>query len=112
MADVFGDERPAFVGREMTKLHEQCVRATLGELKAMLAAGTIAKKGEFVIVVSGARAETGEAPRISERQLLEELVPSLPGSQAVDIVTRLTGAKKNDVYRTMLEVKGEGADEP
>jgi len=32
LADVFGKERDAFIGRELTKMHEQCVHATLGEL--------------------------------------------------------------------------------
>ena len=111
MADILGGARLAFVGREMTKLHEQCVRATLGELSTMLSSGEITKKGEFVVVVGGAAEVEGSGSTISSRDLLSELVTALPGSQAVDIVARLTGEKKNDVYRTMLELKSERGDE-
>ena len=36
MIDVFGKQRRAFVGRELTKMHEQCVLATLGEVRELL----------------------------------------------------------------------------
>ena len=34
MCRAFGDERPAFIGRELTKMHEQCIQGTLGSLRA------------------------------------------------------------------------------
>ncbi|MEE8538368.1 MAG: 16S rRNA (cytidine(1402)-2'-O)-methyltransferase, partial [Woeseiaceae bacterium] len=49
--EVLGAGRNAFIGRELSKLHEQCVSATLGDLQDMLADGQIAMKGEFVLVV-------------------------------------------------------------
>ncbi len=105
LIDAFGGERMAFIGREMTKLHEQCVRAPLGELAQMLADGRIPRKGEFVLVVAGApdQPERRDAP--PTRALLAELLEVLPGSQAVDVVARVTGERKNDVYRLMLELK-------
>jgi 16S rRNA (cytidine1402-2'-O)-methyltransferase len=48
-----GSERPAAICRELTKLHEQIVRATLGELAAAMADGSIPSRGEFVVVVGG-----------------------------------------------------------
>ncbi|MEQ9560927.1 MAG: 16S rRNA (cytidine(1402)-2'-O)-methyltransferase [Woeseiaceae bacterium] len=51
LATVLGSERPAFIGREISKQHEQCVSTTLGELQAMLSDKRIAEKGEFVIVL-------------------------------------------------------------
>jgi len=105
LADAFGADRAAFVGRELTKLYEQCARASLGELAGMLESGELPAKGEFVIVVAGA-AETGEtAGRISAREVLEELLPLLPGRQAVDVASRLSHARRNDVYREMLALK-------
>ena len=50
MSEMFGDDRLAFMGRELTKLHEQGVQGTLRDLHAMLGDGSIAAKGEFVIV--------------------------------------------------------------
>ena len=103
--EVFGAGRMAFIGREMTKMHEQCVRAPLGELAAMLRDGRIPAKGEFVLVVAGGETRVGDSSEFSIRELLVELAGVLPGSQAVDLVSRLSGRRRNDVYRLMLEVK-------
>lgn len=42
-------ERPVVVARELTKLHEQVIRTTVAGLAE--AASTMAKKGEFVVIV-------------------------------------------------------------
>jgi 16S rRNA (cytidine1402-2'-O)-methyltransferase len=51
LAQLAGD-RPAAVLREMTKLHEEAHRGTLGELAALFASA--APRGEVVVVVAGA----------------------------------------------------------
>lgn len=108
LADILGADRPGFIGRELTKMHEQCVHGTLGTLATMLDTGEIPVKGEFVIVVGGAAEQEQETAGISVDGLLSELLPLLPGSQAVDIATRLTGSRRNDVYRRMLELRQAG----
>jgi len=50
-AGVFGEDRPASVSREMTKLFEEHVRGTLRELAAYFSSKTV--KGEIVVVVAG-----------------------------------------------------------
>lgn len=50
-AAVFGEERPASVSRELSKLHEETVRGSLHELVAHFTAHE--PRGEFVIVVAG-----------------------------------------------------------
>ena len=50
-AEVFGAERRASATREISKLHEETVRGTLGELAQHFAENE--PKGEFVIVVEG-----------------------------------------------------------
>ena len=107
LAAAFGAERMAFVGRELTKLHEQCVRAPLGELARRIAAGDIVGKGEFVLVVAGAQAPPEDAGDQLMQTLLSELKDALPGRQAVDIVARVTGKRPNDVYQAMLALKGK-----
>lgn len=100
---AFGADRMAFIGREISKLHEQCVRAPLGRLSAALDDGQIVAKGEFVLVVAGCPdGPGGERDEVSMRALLAELMAVLPGSQAVDIVARVTGRRRNDVYNAML----------
>ncbi len=98
----FGAERQAFIGREISKLHEQCVFGTLAELKRMLEEGQIASKGEFVLAIEGQRAVATSSATVDLDQLLRELTAVLPGSQAVDIVSSLTGRGRNEIYRLML----------
>lgn len=105
-AAAFGAGRDAFVGRELTKLHEQCVQAPLGELCHMLSDGRIARKGEFVLVVAGAD-ERDEPATLDADRLLEELAAVLPGRQAAAIVARVSGRPRNEVYRRMLDIGGD-----
>ena len=104
---IFGGERRAFVGRELSKLHEQCVRATLAEIKEKLDDGTIPAKGEFVVVVEGSGKAQPESHEIDINQLLIELVAVMPGKQAAATASRLTGERKNDLYRLLLELGTE-----
>ena len=104
---AFGSDRLAFIGREISKLHEQCVRAPLAELAARLRDGRIAAKGEFVVVVAGAEAGETLGDEML-RRWLAELTAVLPGRQATDIVARVSGRRRNEVYRIMLELKGDG----
>lgn len=105
LADVFGAGRSAYLGRELSKVHEQGVRATLDDLHAMLQSGEIAAKGEFVIVVAGADEAEEQGATVDAGELLVELVKTMPGSQAADLVSKLSGRKRNEVYREMLALK-------
>jgi 16S rRNA (cytidine1402-2'-O)-methyltransferase len=110
LSQTFGAGRQAFVGREISKLHEQCVSGTLRELQRMLDEGQIAQKGEFVLAVAGQAATATTTVNVDPGQLLRELAAVLPGSQAVDIVSSLTGMARNETYRLMLS-QGDGTEE-
>ncbi len=103
MIIVFGGERKAAIGRELTKLHEQCIYADLNTLAGRIGSDSIPKKGEFVIVVEGSSKE--QEPDINVDLLLEELIRALPGKQAVDIIARVTNVNKNNLYKKMLGIK-------
>jgi 16S rRNA (cytidine1402-2'-O)-methyltransferase len=107
MVATLGADRFAFIGRELTKLHEQCVTANLATLADMLADGTITTKGEFVVAVEGSSEAVGEEHGISADSLLAELVDVLPGKQAVEIVARICGKQRNELYQKMLDLKAE-----
>lgn len=51
LAEACGADRPASVSREISKLHDQTLRASLGELAAHFAANQ--PRGEIVVVVAG-----------------------------------------------------------
>ncbi len=103
LVDLFGADRQAFVGRELTKMHEQCVQETLGSLAQRVADGSIVGKGEFVIVIAGA-APTDESTVDADR-LLRLLGEKLSAREAARIAAEVTGAKKNALYERLLELK-------
>jgi len=107
LKSVFGDSRRAFIGRELTKLHEQCIAGPLGELCAMLDDGRIPAKGEFVVVIEGDSAAriASEAP-VDPDRLLAELIRVVPGKKAVEIAAAVTGQNRNSLYRRMLALSG------
>lgn len=54
-----GDDRPAAVCRELTKIHETVVRGGLGALRDAAASGAIPARGEIAIVVGEGSASGG-----------------------------------------------------
>ena len=103
MVAVFGEDRQAFIGRELTKMHEQCVQETLGELRRSIEDGSIVSKGEYVIVVAGA-AEPQDSPLEVDR-LLKALSSHLSAKDAARVAAEATGEKRNALYERLLQLK-------
>lgn len=101
--EAFGADRDAFIGRELTKLHEQCVRAPLGELADALESGEIPARGEFVIVISGASGPAGESVDVD--RLLSELGAVLPAAKAAGAAARITGLPRKSLYARLVEIE-------
>jgi 16S rRNA (cytidine1402-2'-O)-methyltransferase len=99
---VLGDDRPAVVAREMTKIHEEFVRGTLGELSAQYAARGAPPKGEVVLLVGGRPAMAAGDEAI--RRTLGPLLKELPKSQAVRLAARICGADRRHVYGLALSM--------
>ena len=107
MVDIFGADRPAFIGRELTKMHEECVQESLGELQRRIDDGDIVSKGEFVIVVSGVAAAV--AATIDSDRLLTELSGCLSAKDAARVAANITGEKKNALYERILELRADSS---
>ena len=105
MVDVFGADRAAFLGRELTKLHEQCRRASLGELLTEVSDGTIPSRGEFVIAIHGSTRTGGSSLDVD--RLLAELLQVVSAKQAAAIAARLTGGRRNALYERILELNAD-----
>jgi 16S rRNA (cytidine1402-2'-O)-methyltransferase len=103
MVSVFGSERKAFIGRELTKLHEQCVQESLGELQRQVETKSIVEKGEFVIVVAGS-SEEQESPLEVDR-LLRALSAKLSAKDSAKVAAEATGLKRNALYERLLQLK-------
>jgi 16S rRNA (cytidine1402-2'-O)-methyltransferase len=102
MVDVFGGTRSVFLGREISKMHEQCISTTLGELSRQVMNNEITQKGELVIVVAGGDHVTSSS--IDSDKLLSELAAILPKKEAARIVASATGEKRNALYQRLLDM--------
>jgi 16S rRNA (cytidine1402-2'-O)-methyltransferase len=103
MVAVFGPARQAFIGRELTKMHEQCVQESLGELQRQVEDKSIVGKGEFVIVVAGS-SEEQESPLEVDR-LLRALSAQLSAKDSAKVAAEATGLKRNALYERLLQLK-------
>ena len=64
MAKAFGEDRPISLCRELTKLHEEVIRTTLGGAIALY--NEQAPRGEYVLVLAGAPEEEKEEPTVQD----------------------------------------------
>ena len=102
---AFGPQRRISLCRELTKLHEETVRTTLGQAVAYYAENT--PKGEYVLVVEGAPPKEAAAVTLEEgvAQVLALKEQGLRLKDAAKEVAQHTGLSKNDLYSAALEVK-------
>lgn len=102
---VFGPDRPAVLARELTKLHETVRSAPLAELLDWVQADENQRRGEFVVMLAGADAET-QMSSAKIDSLLRILLDELPLKQVAHVAARISGEKKNRLYRRALELSG------
>ena len=107
IADIFGDDRPIALCRELTKRFESVQCAPAGELSAQLRNLPGKVKGEIVLVVEGV-VELPSASAFDEDLLIKLLADALPPRRASEIAARLTGGRKNDFYKRMLKTADAG----
>ncbi len=98
LADTFGADRPLTLCRELTKLHEEVSRTTLGQAAAWY--GENAPKGEFVLVVRGAEPlPEGEASLEDGLALVDRLRgEGMSLRDAVKRAARELGLSRNELY--------------
>ena len=103
MAAVFGDDRGISLCRELTKLHEEVIRTTLGQAVALYKEN--APRGEFVLVVAGAPDEpvqtaTAEDAAARVAQLVEG---GMSRKDAIKQTAKELDLPKNVVYDAALQ---------
>ena len=102
LATAFGPDRPVALCRELTKLHEETIRTTLGQAADRWQ--DTAPKGEFVLVVAG-RPPRQEAAMTVEEAVERVLVLRDQGVRLKDAarqVAEATGLSKNELYAAAL----------
>ena len=104
LAEAFGNERKISLCRELTKLHEEVVRTTLGDAIEKYTAN--APKGEFVLVVDGAAPVEKEVPTAEDagemvKRLMDE---GLSRKDAIKQTAKALDLPKNVVYDAALSI--------
>ena len=101
MVGILGNERPAVVCRELTKMFEEVHRGTLGDALAYFAK----PRGEFTLVIGGAPANAG-AEEIDMDEVLDDLrrlkKSGTPAREAMALMGRLYGLSRRKVYEMWL----------
>jgi len=101
LADAFGADRNASLGRELTKVHEEHVRGTLGELAARYA--ETPPRGECTLVVEGTSEPVPDVDIEAElRRLLDE---GLGPKDAAARLVVVTGKPRRQLYQLALSLQ-------
>ena len=94
--------RPVVVARELTKLHEEFLRGTPGEIRAALESRP-AVKGEITLLIGKASSAAPETTPIDEAVALH-IQSGMSRMDAIKEVARTRGLSKREVYRqTQIE---------
>ena len=103
MIAVFGNDRPISLCRELTKLHEEVVRTTLGQ--ALEKYTETPPKGEFVLVVAGAAPEEKATATAEDgaARALELMQTGMSRKDAARQAAKELGLPKNLVYDATLK---------
>ena len=103
LRDAFGPDRKIALCRELTKLHEETCRTTLGE--AADAYRDREPKGEYVLVVAGCPPRETAAVTVEEavEQVLRLVDQGARLKDAAREVAEHTGLSKNELYAAALD---------
>jgi 16S rRNA (cytidine1402-2'-O)-methyltransferase len=109
LEEIFGAERPAVLGRELTKTFETLKGLPLGELRSFVEGDSNQQRGECVVLVAGWSEPEGEDVIGTEaRRVLDLLLQEMPLKRAAALAAEITGVRKNLLYQVALEKqKGE-----
>jgi 16S rRNA (cytidine1402-2'-O)-methyltransferase len=101
---VFGPDRPAVLGRELTKTFETLHGLPLAQLRAWVESDSNQQRGECVLVVGGWQApQGGDAADANTLRVLRLLLAELPVKRAAAVAAEITGVKKNLLYQLALQ---------
>jgi 16S rRNA (cytidine1402-2'-O)-methyltransferase len=92
-------ERPVAVCRELTKRFEEVVRGPAREVAERFVEPP---KGEVTIVIGPGTGSTPPAATDGAAAVAELVAAGVPRRRAADLVARLTGLSRNELYRSSL----------
>ncbi|MGN0183274.1 MAG: 16S rRNA (cytidine(1402)-2'-O)-methyltransferase [Candidatus Ornithomonoglobus sp.] len=101
MRSAFGGERRIALARELTKIHEEIIRTTLDGAARLYSEKS--PRGEYVIVVEGAKAQSDDAGCFWEDMSIKEhvdkyIADGMPQKEAIKAAANDRRVPKRDVY--------------
>ena len=107
MAGVFGPDRPISLCRELTKLHEEVVRTTLGEAVELYRQAP--PRGEFVLVLAGAEPAPSVAasPADAAARVAALVDSGMSRKDAIKQAAKELNLPKNAVYEAALQTDAD-----
>lgn len=102
LKSVFGESRKVVVARELTKMFETVYHGSSADVLEQISADSMAQKGEFVVIVEGAKMQRDD---LELDRVLSLLLKDLSLSNASKIASKLTGVKKNHCYERALALQ-------
>ena len=107
LAAACGAGRPAAIGRELTKVHEEIVRGTLGELGDRARNGELTLRGEFALVVGAwAAAAIGAGDGMAAGAIAASAAEAETAALAEVDRRVVAGASRGDAARTVAAETG------
>lgn len=103
--DEFDAKRQLVIGRELTKVHEEIVLGSAGELANSLRERG-ALRGEFVCLLAGVEGGRDGDLELAEK-ILKELGSELPPSRAARIAARISGVDRGLLYERLQQKNAE-----
>ena len=103
---TLGGHRRITFARELTKVYESIHQCSLADAEDWLVGDPDRSRGEFVLIVEGGQRPADTAGDDGAGRTLEILLDELPVRQAVALAAKLTGGKRNDLYKLALTLKG------
>ena len=108
--ELFGESRHVVVARELTKVHEEFLRGSVGEVLASLKRRETVK-GEITLLIAkyeeSAESESKSLNRVTVRARVEQLIASegIDEKAALKRVAKERGVSKSEAYRELQREK-------
>lgn len=109
VSEIYGGEHPVFVGRELTKMHQEIFFGTASGASDHF--GGTSQRGEFVMVLGAKAVDESGSQGIRVLELvIEALSGPVAGTRAVaEELSVITGVGKNRIYNMLIQAQGRGS---
>jgi 16S rRNA (cytidine1402-2'-O)-methyltransferase len=102
---LLGPDRPVVIARELTKIHEEFIRGSAGEVLSRLQGRDL--KGEITLLIGAGESQAQPAPGKDLSARLEEIMQEqrIDEKSALKVLAKEQGLSKSEAYRELQRAK-------